>query len=112
MMPRSTPESSPPSLDAAFLALLIEGFLPRVVAALTEAIADRQAVGPAPLLDRQGLARALAVSVSSVDRLVVGGMPYVRVGDVRRFVLDDVRAWLSREDPAPNLRHLEPRGAA
>ena len=55
---------------------------------------------PPALLDRVGLARAIDKSPASVDRLCREGMPYLRVGDVKRFELENVLVWL-RERSAP-----------
>ena len=49
------------------------------------------------LLDRKGLARELAVSVASIDRLAREGLPFVRVGAVKRFDLKLIRAWLDSQ---------------
>jgi hypothetical protein len=46
------------------------------------------------LLDREGLARALGCSAGMVDKLRKQGLPTRRVGDVPRFLLSDVLAWL------------------
>jgi hypothetical protein len=59
--------------------------------------------GPAPLLDRAGLARALDVSIATIDRLVLKGCPFVMVLDCRRFDLDEVKPWL-RSRPYPSER--------
>lgn len=58
-----------------------------------EALLGEMVNGP-KLLDRAGLARAVGKSVASVDRLVREGLPFLAVGDVRRFELDAVLAWL------------------
>src|SRR4051812_17762449 len=47
-----------------------------------------------PLLDRAGLARALSVSTSTVDRLLRAGLPYLRVADAKRFELASTLAYL------------------
>lgn len=65
------------------------------------------------LLDRAGLGRALNVSVATIDRLARSGLPFDRVGEVRRFDLVAVRAWLaSRPDHkgGPNLRAIRGGG--
>ncbi len=47
---------------------------------------------PLPLLDKRALAHALGVSTASVDRLCrQGRIPFVLVGEVRRFDLEAVR---------------------
>ncbi len=56
-----------------------------------------------PLLDKRALAHALGVSTATVDRLCrQGRMPFVIVGEVRRFDLEVVRAALGgRTEGAP-----------
>lgn len=49
------------------------------------------------LLSRAHLARELAVSLATVDRLCRRGLPFVRVGDVRRFRLKAVLRWIDAE---------------
>lgn len=44
--------------------------------------------------DRTAMAKLLGVSLVTLDRRVAEGMPYVRVGDHKRFLPSDVRAWL------------------
>jgi excisionase family DNA binding protein len=53
--------------------------------------------GDAPaLLDRQGLARQLGCSPATVDRLCRAGLPFIRVGEARRFSLERVLSWLEQ----------------
>jgi hypothetical protein len=65
-----------------------------------------QAPTQTPLVDKRELARQLAVSPATIDRLVRSGMPYQPVGDVRRFDIAECKAWLtdrnkaSRPEPA------------
>jgi hypothetical protein len=63
---------------------------------IREAVADARAEAPAApaLLDRRRLGVALGVCPDTVDRLRREGCPEVRVGDVPRFELADVLAWL------------------
>jgi excisionase family DNA binding protein len=64
-----------------------------------EALASHGATAPATsptLIDKRGLAHALGVSPATVDRLCRSGrMPFVVVGEVRRFDLLAVRAALT-----------------
>ncbi|MBK8998073.1 MAG: hypothetical protein IPM35_20305 [Myxococcales bacterium] len=63
-------------------------------AAVAGALADAQpATGPT-LLDREGCARMLGVSLGTLDRLRREGMPELRVGDAPRYEADAVLAWL------------------
>jgi hypothetical protein len=61
---------------------------------VTAALAEREPASTPTLLDRRGLGRALGCCCDTVDKLRREGMPEVRVGDVPRFHLDDVIAWL------------------
>lgn len=67
-----------------------------------------QTQGPAapkavtPLIDKKTLAHALSVSIASIDRLCRDDrIPYVVVGDVRRFDLEAVREALRASAPGP-----------
>ena len=78
--------------DPATLARLVEAAVAKVLAQRTE--------DPAPaLLDRSGIARALGVGTSTVDRLRREGMPAIQIGDSPRFEVRACLAWLrSRPD--------------
>jgi|GEM_PF-2657650 len=72
-----------------------------VRAAVVDALGELEglAANRAPaLLDRSGLARELGFSVSTVDKLRADGCPHVRVGDVPRFELALVLAWLRNRE--------------
>jgi hypothetical protein len=58
--------------------------------AVVEATPDNTPVVP----DRRGIARALAVGTSTVDRLRREGMPFVWIGDSPRFELVRCLEWL------------------
>lgn len=81
---------------------LMNAFAERVAAHVLERMASAGGRGgtPAPpdvqpqLLDRAGLALALGVSVSTIDRLITKGCPFVWVLDSRRFEYEKVKAWL------------------
>jgi excisionase family DNA binding protein len=64
-----------------------------------EALAAQGVTAPAtspPLIDKRGVAHALGVSPATIDRLCRSGrMPFVVVGEVRRFDLVAVRAALA-----------------
>lgn len=62
--------------------------------AALEAVAEAANDSPPALLDRQGLARALGASASTVARLRREGMPALMLGDSPRFELTDCLAWL------------------
>ena len=66
--------------------------------ALLETPVERQpepvAVKPVgALLDKSGIADALGCSTAKIDRLDKLGQPFVRVGDSKRYRLDEVLAW-------------------
>jgi excisionase family DNA binding protein len=71
---------------------------------------------PAPLLSKQQLASALGVSTATIDRLCrESAIPFLTVGDSRRFELMAVREALStskaREPPSSDRRALEVSGS-
>ena len=82
--------------DDAPSVTLTRGELRQLVTnAVADALCDQQPAQPAPeLVDRRGLARALFVSLSSVDRLAREGCPCVRVCDSPRFEVAAVIDWL------------------
>jgi excisionase family DNA binding protein len=58
---------------------------------------DAAPVGaPKKLCDRAELARLLSVSPSTVSRLVRKGLPYVQVGDARRYDYAAALTWLAQ----------------
>lgn len=62
---------------------------------------------PSPLVTKQGLATALGVSATQVDRLVrTGRVPFFNVGDTKRFDVAEVREALRLSKPG--LRKAEP----
>lgn len=66
---------------------------------------------PSPLADKRSCAHALGVSTATVDRLSRSGrIPFVIVGDVRRYDLAAVRAALDAHDakPAPRPATSDP----
>ncbi|HXX67191.1 MAG TPA: hypothetical protein VEK07_08420 [Polyangiaceae bacterium] len=68
-----------------------------------------------PLLDKRGLAHALGVSTATVDRLCrQQRIPFVLVGEVRRFDLAAVRQALmeQRSSSRPSVARAERPGAS
>lgn len=61
--------------------------------AVDAALAELQEISPA-LLDRNGLAQRLGVSVGMIDRFRRDGCPVVWVGSAPRFELDAMLAFL------------------
>lgn len=90
-------------MDALLRKLLADAFAdalrrPEVVAALRGAFANdiEPEADPDRLLTKAELAKRLAVSVSTVDRLTRSGMPVAAiVGDHRRYRIAEVEAWLA-----------------
>lgn len=78
-----------------FLEAFAESIAARVLDRILAKLPTESADGP-KLLDRAGLAIALGVSVSSVDRLIAKGCPFMWVLDSRRFDFDSVKAWLKK----------------
>jgi hypothetical protein len=84
-----------------------------IIASNPEAVAQLRAIvgaaqAPAQVVDADGLlpkqkiAKALDVSVATIDRLTREGMPIAaHVGDARRFDLDACRAWLAARGKKP-----------
>lgn len=62
--------------------------------AALEAVAQATSAPPPALLDRNGLAQALGVATSTVDRFRREGCPTLWAGDSPRFELQDCLAWL------------------
>jgi hypothetical protein len=86
------------SLDAAIRAAVHD----EVRAAVIEALDEARPAEPAPVLvDREGLAHALGCSLPTVDRLrKLDGFPEVKLGDVPRFAVGDVVAFLKSQGRA------------
>lgn len=80
----------------------------RVVSLLADALAEHEPAEPAPaLVDRQGLARALSVSLSTVDRVRHEGCPQVTVGDSPRFRVQAVVEWLQARTNGGPVRVIQ-----
>jgi hypothetical protein len=62
--------------------------------AAIEAVAESGGAPQPALLDRSGLAQALGVGTSTVDRFRREGCPVLWVGDSPRFELEPCMAWL------------------
>jgi hypothetical protein len=78
----------------ALVVVAPEALAELVTTAVATALEGAASSGPAPLLDRVGIGRALDVSVATVDRLVRQGMPCLLVAEARRFELPAVLQWL------------------
>jgi excisionase family DNA binding protein len=84
------------------------------VAQALSAQCPREAATPAaPLLDKRALAHALGVSTATVDRLCrTKRIPFVVVGDARRFDLESVRAALTATGVEPDPKRVAPAASA
>jgi hypothetical protein len=83
------------------LTALLDGLVARIIDGVLEGIATTvqpEPQHPPPLLDRQALARALTVSLPTVDRLRrEEGMPTIWVLESPRFDLREVLEWLRKQ---------------
>jgi excisionase family DNA binding protein len=94
--------SASPEVLNGTLETLVEMVADRVVEKLRPILAaPTSSVAQAPLASKSEVASALHVSPATIDRLVrAGRIPFVRVGDVRRFDLECVRAALVEQRSA------------
>jgi hypothetical protein len=70
------------------------------------------ATDPDRLVPKVDAARALGVSVATLDRAVAAGAPFEHVGTRRRFRIDSLRAWFTARGrkpttPASDRRRVE-----
>lgn len=56
------------------------------------------------LLNKQGIASAIGVSVATVDRFDREGAPHERVGNAKRYDLARYRGWLAERGSAPTTK--------
>jgi hypothetical protein len=87
----------PPATSGNPIAPLLDA-IAHVVREQVEAALEEHQPAPrdaSPLLDRAGAARFLGVSLTQLDRLTrERGVPVHRVGDVRRYDVDELRRWV------------------
>jgi hypothetical protein len=74
-----------------------KGALHQVPSGLSESSGGARNQDINGLLRRDGLAAALDCSLRSIDKLQAEGMPCVYIGRSRRFILEEVIAWLKRK---------------
>jgi hypothetical protein len=91
----------PPGVDLRALLVLCAHEIALLVAAELAPTAPSAAPTFDPLVKREELARLLATSPATIDRLVRSGMPFVPLGDVRRFDAVACRAWLESRGQQP-----------
>jgi len=97
---KSTVAPSMLARKAAGLDAIVDTLADIVAERVAERLAEQRAPTPTPPLDRAGLARALVISVPSVDRLRSRGCPHFWLLDSPRFELQKVLDWL-REQRGP-----------
>ena len=86
---------------SAGIEALVERVLDRAVDRFAELLATQPAT-PKVLLTDDEIAVALGVSVATLRRVLVpGGLPHLRVGDVRRYELDVCIAHLRASSVKP-----------
>lgn len=68
--------------------------------AVETALAEHEPPEAPVLLERNGIARALGIGLSTVGRLQKAGMPVVYIGDSPRYLVDECIAWL-KENRGP-----------
>lgn len=90
-----------PAPALALVVIAPEALAELVTGAVATALEGATTSGPQPLLDRAALGKALGVSTSTVDRLVLRGLPHLVVGDAKRFERDPVLAWLRSQEGVP-----------
>jgi excisionase family DNA binding protein len=101
---QSTPKPAH-ALDPISLALdaIVEAIATRTAELVRARIDGERTTAPAPLVSKQALAAQLGISIAGVDRLVRDAkIPFVRVGEVRRFDPVAVRAALEATRDLPS----------
>lgn len=48
-------------------------------------------------VDKRALAQYLGVSISKIDRMIVDGMPKLKIGHTVRFNVDEVVRWIKEQ---------------
>jgi excisionase family DNA binding protein len=94
------------SKNNQFAELLAEGIIlaikhPEFAATLRGIVTPTPTPEPEGLLAKPRAAKALGVSVSTLDRLVKEGAPAHHVGARRRFDIAELRAWLASRGRKP-----------
>lgn len=49
------------------------------------------------MLTKKDLSEKFKISLPTIDRLMVQGMPYIKIGKSVRFELDEVMKWIKKE---------------
>lgn len=93
-------------VDPGLLGPLIAALTAAVRTAARDGVLDAlaahsaKAPAPAPLATKQAAAAALGISTATLDRRIAEGVvPFVQVGDVKRFDLDAIRAAIVANTP-------------
>ena len=82
------PPSTAFSLDA-----LIDAAVARAVDATIDRICAMQMAPPPTVVDTDGVCALLGISRPTLRDEISRGLPFIRVGSGKRFVLADVLAW-------------------
>jgi hypothetical protein len=89
-------------VEASELSELVRAAVAEELGTLTASVTR---IAAPSLLDRRGLAEALAISPAALDRLrAEAGFPELRIGDAPRFEVARVLEWLRARSEAPALR--------
>lgn len=78
----------------AVIVVTPEALAELVRSAVSEALAEARQDSAPVLLDRNGIAKALGIGLSTVDKFRRENMPCLMVGESPRFLLDECLAWL------------------
>jgi hypothetical protein len=62
-----------------------------------------------PLVDRREIARLLSVSLAQIDRFSADGMPFLLVGECKRFEVAEVKAWFKARQGEGAQKATAPR---
>jgi hypothetical protein len=89
------------SVNTGLVLLTGEQLAALVKTAVCEALAELRDEPTPALLDRTGIARALGIGLTTVDRLRRDGLPCVLIGDSPRFEVNACVEWLRRHHRHP-----------
>jgi hypothetical protein len=90
--------------DAMLVTLTVSELEQIIDRRIGAALAEHVSADVPRLLDRAGLARVLGCSLPVIDRLRKNGMPKLKIGNVDRFEIDRVLAWLRSRGERGSLR--------
>jgi len=85
---------SPTQGAAAIVVVPLEQLDALIRDAVAAELADRREDVRPALLDRKGIAQALGIGTTSVDRFRKDGMPFIWLGESPRYIVEECIAWL------------------